>query len=82
MAKEVSLDAVMLSEAAVAAWHEMAGRFAVALQYIGKMRGKEIPIPDERARVNDNGTLTIFVSIPGTTELTMDVPADHWSYRQ
>jgi pyruvate formate-lyase activating enzyme-like uncharacterized protein len=82
MAREIDLDEVMLSQDAAVAWHEMAGRVAVALQHIAKM-GKEIPqIPDERARVNDNGTLTIFVNIPGVIDVSMEVPGGHWSYRQ
>lgn len=82
MAKEIDLDEIMLSQAAAAAWYEMAGRVATALQHIGKMRGKTLSIPDERARVNDDGTLTIFVNIPGIIDVSMDVPAENWAHRQ
>jgi hypothetical protein len=81
MTKEVNLDGIILSEAAVVAWHEMAGKVAIALQHIGKMREKIISVPDERVKVNDNGTLTIFVNIPDVIDISMDVPADHWSYQ-
>lgn len=82
MVKEISLDAVMLSLDAATAWHEMAGRVAMALQHIGKMRAKTLSIPDEQARVNDDGTLTIFVNIPDVIDVSMDVPVGHWGYRQ
>lgn len=80
--KEINLDEVMLSSDAAAAWYEMAGRVAVALQRIGKMRAKTLSIPDERARVNDDGTLTIFVNIPDVIDVSMPVPVGHWGYRQ
>lgn len=82
MAREVNLDEILLSEDATIAWREMAGRVAVALQHIGKMRSKTLSIPDERARVNDDGTLTIFVNIPDVIDVSMPVPVGHWGYRQ
>ena len=82
MAKEIGLDEVMLSTSAVTAWHEMAARVAPALQQIGKMRRETLSIPDERVRVNDDGTLTIFVNVPGAINVSMDVPAGQWSHRQ
>lgn len=80
--KEISLDEVMLSSDAMEAWYEMAGRVAIVLQCIGKMRAKTLSIHDERARVNDNGTLTIFVNIPEVIDVSMEVPAGHWTYLQ
>ena len=82
MAKEVILDGIMLSSAATSAWHEMASRVATALQHISRVRGATPSIPDERARVNDDGTLTIFVNIPDAICVSMDVPAGHWGYWQ
>ena len=82
MIKEISLDSILLSPDAVAAWHEMAGRFAEAIKQLEKMRGSPISIPDERARANENGTLTIFVQIPDALQVSMEVPRGHWSYQQ
>ena len=79
MSKEISLNEILLSPAAVAAWHEMAKRIALALHRIGKL-DENIKIPDERAELDDNGELTIFVEIPNIMKLSMKVPADQWSY--
>ena len=77
MAKEIDLDDVLLSPAAVAAWQEMAVRIASALQGV-----QPSDIPDEKACINDNGTLTIYVKIPGNADISLDVPTDQWAYRQ
>lgn len=82
MATEIGLDGVVLSTAAVVAWREIAAQAAITLQRLGEMRAKTFSIPDERARINDDGTLTIFVNIPGAIDISMDVPAGHWDYRQ
>lgn len=81
MSHEIDLDDVVLSAVAVAAWQEMAGRIGRALAQISAMRGGEkFTIPDERARIEDDGTLTIYVSIPGVLpEVSMVVPVGHWS---
>ena len=78
MAQEIDLDLIGLSVPAVEAWHAMAERVAVALAQMRRVGDSSIP--DERARVNDDGTLTIFVSIPGVMDISMDVPADQWQY--
>ena len=77
LAKEIDLDDVLLSPAAVVAWQEMAARIASALQGV-----RPSDIPDEQARINDNGTLTIYVKIPGKADISLDVPADQWAYQQ
>ena len=80
MPQEIDLDDVGLSPAAVAAWQEMAGRVGDVLRQISAMRGGErFAIPDERARVENDGTLTIYVSIPGIAEIAMTVPVGQWS---
>lgn len=77
MTKEIDLDEVLLSPAAVASWQEISARAAAGLQGI-----KPSEIPDEQAKINDDGTLTIFVKVPGKIDISMDVPADQWAYRQ
>ncbi len=80
MSKEIDLNLLDISPAAFAAWQEMSGRIAVVLAAMAEM-GKEIPpIPDERARINDDGTLTIYVEISGILSVSMNVPADQWAY--
>lgn len=82
MPREIDLDEFMLSPSAVLAWGEMARRVAQELSAIAQTRGQMLEIPDERARVNDNGSLTIYVKIPGVLDISMDVPADQWAYIQ
>ena len=78
---EIDPDKVNLSPAAVKAWQEMCDQIAIAIGYMAEM-GREIPpIPDERARINDDGSLTIFVEIPDIMSVSMNVPADQWEYR-
>jgi len=79
MAEEIDLDLVALTPAVVEAWQEVA-QSAFALAHSGRVGPAEIP--DEQARVNDDGTLTIFVSIPGVIDVSLDVPADQWAYLQ
>ncbi len=72
----------MLSHAATQAWHALASRVADTLEHLQQM-GREIPaIPDERARINDDGTLTVFVDIPGVLNVSLQVPAEQWTYGQ
>ena len=80
MPKEIDLDEVALSSATVEAWKEIAERVARGLAEIARMRGTTFAIPAERGRVEDDGTLTIYISIPGVTEASMTVPAGHWSW--
>ena len=81
MFREINLDDVVLSPATVAAWQEIAKRVARALAEIARVRGTTFAIPDERGRVNDDGSLTIFISVPGViTEAFMDVPAGEWAW--
>jgi len=83
MAKIINLDAIMLSPAAVAAWQKVAQRLAPALREISEKRGDALDIPDEQGRVNDDGSLTIFVEIPGVDmNISLEVPASQWAYIQ
>lgn len=77
MSKVIDLDGVLLSPATVDAWRELAARAAIGLRNI-----EARDIPDEQVRVNDDGTLTIFVKVPDVIDISMDVPADQWAYRQ
>jgi hypothetical protein len=81
MAKEIDLVEVNISPAVFEEWQKAASRIAQALKLLEEA-GREIPpIPDERARVEDDGTLTIYVSVPGVIDLSMPVPREHWVYR-
>lgn len=74
MSREISLDSISLAPAAIAAWGEICRREA------GKLQGiKPSEIPDERVRENDDGTLTIYVTLPDGGEISMVVPAEHWA---
>ncbi|MBI2356068.1 MAG: hypothetical protein HYV13_02595 [Candidatus Doudnabacteria bacterium] len=77
MAREVDLDELLLSPRAVFGWLAKVRESAVALEGVNPQL-----IPDERARINDDGTLTIFVEIPGIITISMEVPRGDWAYRQ
>lgn len=76
MAKEIDLDEVLLSENSVSAWQMVCRREARRLRGI-----KPSEIPDERARENADGSLTIFVPLPDGTEISMIIPVGEWSWR-
>lgn len=81
MPKTVNLDDVLISPAAYAALHEIASRAAAAMSELG-VPAEAIGI--ERARIEDDGSLTIFVEVSegyGIEEVSMTVPPDHWSPR-
>ena len=80
MAQEIDLDTVEVSDEAKAAWSEMALRVALALKAL-KDAGRTIrdeDIPIERGRIEDDGSLTIYVSVPGVLDVDMTVTLDHW----
>jgi hypothetical protein len=80
MAREIDLTLVSLSPQVFTAWQEMASRVAVVLAQMEEAGTEIPPIPDERARLNDDGTLTIFVGVPGILKVEMEVLADQWAY--
>jgi hypothetical protein len=82
--QEIDLDSVVLSPDTVAAWSEIALRLAAALRQL-QQSGRQISeadIPIEQGRVEDDGTLTISVNVPGVFDASMTVPQGHWSRKQ
>lgn len=75
---EIDLDEIVLSEEAAHAWLGIAERVVRALQIAG-FTLDPASIADERARVNADGTLAIYVSVPGIIDVSMVVPAGQWA---
>jgi hypothetical protein len=71
------LDLVLLTPAVVRAWSDEVAPRAARLLAAAGYRG---PIPDERGRVEEDGTLTIYVALPGGGEVSMSVPAGQWAW--
>ena len=81
MSTMIDLDNVMLSEETVVAWSATVSRIARAIITAGIEREEDIPL--EQARIEDDGTLTIFIALPSDVgEVSMSVPAGHWTRRQ
>ena len=79
--KIVDLDTVILSRDAVVAWHAMVPQIGTIFIALGMKSGKDIPI--EQGRVEEDGTLSIFVPLPnGKGEISMRVPPDQWARKQ
>lgn len=74
----IDLDDVLLTVTAVNQWHAFAGQVAAGIRALGITDPEQIPI--EQGRVNPDGTLTIFVTLP-QGEVSMVVPREHWAYR-
>lgn len=74
---EIDLDLVLITPEVLRAWRDevapQAARLLIAAGYSG-------PIPDERGRVEADGSLTIFVTLAGHGEVGMSVPHDHWTW--
>lgn len=79
--KIVNLDEVLLTSEVVVAWNEFTKRMAFTLALMGR-KFHLSQAPDEKARVEGNGTLTIFCEVPGIGEISLNVPPEHWSWRQ
>ena len=76
---DVNLDKLVLSAASVAVWQKLALRIAEVIRTSG-LRIDPRLIPDEQARVEADGSLTIYVVIPDLGEMSMSVPADQWEF--
>lgn len=75
----IDLDDVMISPLVQKTWQEFTRRVVAQLRLLGVTDPSQVP--DEQARVNNNGTLTVFVTLPNG-EVAMEVPEKQWAYRQ
>ncbi|MBI4138005.1 MAG: hypothetical protein HY482_00195 [Candidatus Wildermuthbacteria bacterium] len=75
--EDIDLDMVSISPAAYQAWQEFARRVAGVMN---EMRIVPQEIPDEQARVEDDGGLTIFVRLP-PGDVSLRIPAGQWERR-
>ncbi len=80
--KEVSLDSVVMSVAAYTAWQDIVAHVGPGIVHLRAMGHAISEIPDERARLGEDGYLTIYVSIPGLIEVSMPIPPGEWAYKQ
>ncbi len=78
---EIDLDDVLLSEVAVAAWQELARRVVEAMLVADIVIDTQ-SIPDERTRVETDGSLTIYVVVPGLGEVSMTILPEQWARKQ
>lgn len=77
MAEPIDLDGILLTVETVKVYREFAQRVA---QFLADKGVAPKSIPDEQARVEENGSLTVFVAIPNG-EISMSVPPEHWARR-
>jgi len=75
MARVVDLDRVMLAPEVAVCWSNLAQEVAKRMALLEVV----LSFSDEQARINDDGSLTIFVT--GELEISMTVPAGRWSHR-
>jgi hypothetical protein len=65
---------VSLTPAGAAAWRETCAKAVPVL----RSQDREIGDAEEQARVEDDGTLTIFVRLPDGGEVACNLPAAEW----
>ncbi|QQR78563.1 MAG: hypothetical protein IPJ68_05855 [Candidatus Moraniibacteriota bacterium] len=75
----IDLGDVLISPATHAAWLGFAERVTQALGALGVTDPSQIP--DEQGRINSDGSLKIFVTLPNG-EVSKTVPKEYWGYRQ
>jgi len=74
----INLDDVLVSPQAYQRWQQ------TVREALERYRGSGIDpsdIPNEQGRVEGDGRLTIFVTMPDKSEVSMSVPADQWKWR-
>ncbi len=76
----VDLDDVVLSLATYQAWQANAEAAAGALAAAGRLTDPSL-IPDEQGLLLADGSLEIFVEIPGVARVSMRAPVGHWRFR-
>lgn len=75
---EDTLSRVVLSLAAVNRWHAKARELAQEARNHGVRTPADIP--DELARVETDGALTLYVPMPDGAELSMRVEPHEWAW--
>jgi len=77
MPEEISLDEVNISPAAYEAWQEIVERID---EILPSLEIAPSDIPNEKTRIENDGSLTIFVTLP-IGEVSLRVPPHQWTYR-
>jgi hypothetical protein len=75
---EIDLDDVLTTQAALAAWEDFARRIGEAIRLMDRTIDPK-SIPDEQARVEADGSLTVYVVVPGLGEMSLTLPPDQWA---
>ena len=73
-----TLSRVSIAATAVQRWHAAARRLVIEAQTHGVRRPADIP--DELARVEPDGALTIYVQLPDGAEVSMRVEPAEWAW--
>jgi hypothetical protein len=73
-----TLSRVALSHSAVKRWHERAGDLAREARKHGVRQPTNTP--DELARIEADGALTLYVPMPDGAELSMRVEPHEWAW--
>lgn len=76
MSKIIDLDHILISPVVYVAWQAIVRQATAEIVKRG-IELKDIPV--EQARVEDDGSLTIFVDIPRLGEVSLTIPPDQWA---
>lgn len=83
MGQSVDIESVLLSEEATTAWQVLVDKIDLALGAL-RMVGRNVDPATVHVtgEVEDDGTLCLTISVPGTMDADMPIPPEHWEFRK
>ncbi len=83
MEKIIDLDRVMITVSAAVRWNQLAITAVRTMRQHKKLTAKQAAeMPDEQGRLNEDGSLMLFVQLPNGSELSLRLPPNEWEWRQ
>lgn len=77
----IDIDEVLLTPRAYETWMAWAATIPERLYAATGRLPDSATIPDEAGMVHEDGSLEVFVDIPGYSRIGMVIPPEEWSWR-
>ncbi|HEY5039343.1 MAG TPA: hypothetical protein VIJ93_09755 [bacterium] len=82
MEQEFDLKEIRLSPASAAKWRAITTAATDTIRMLGEIRAKPVAVPNGRAMVNGDGTLTVSIRVPDVLGISVRIPVGQWGYRR